>query len=92
MIAEGFHFQFPIYEPPSLAAKDNFCLSTRLSWLIRQKIDKFITVLFISRFALFLPGTNFVGGASEDLSASAKFDSRSGEKHDRVSPYTSFVF
>ena len=43
-------------------------------------------------FALLLPGINFVGDVSfKDLSASAKFDSRSGEKHDRVSAYTSFV-
>ena len=32
-----------------------------------------------------------VGNASEDLSASAKFDSRSEEKHDRISSNTSFA-
>ena len=42
-------------------------------------------------FASFLAGTKFVGDTSEDLSASAKFDSRSGEKNDHVFSYTSFV-
>ena len=48
------------------------------------------TVLFIKTiFPNFYPGQILL--ASEDLSASAKFDSRSGEKHDRVSAYISFV-
>ena len=55
--------------------------------------QRFIAVLFISRFCLIFTGDKFcsVGNASEDLSASAKFDSRSGEKHDRISSYTSFA-
>ena len=55
-------------------------------------IDNSLTRFFLlDDFAKFLPGANFVGDASENLSASAKFDSRSGQKHVRVSSYTSFV-
>ena len=57
IVAEGFHFQFPISEPPNLAAKENFCLSTRLPWLIWQMIAKLLTVLFIkSILPNFYPG------------------------------------
>ena len=52
----------------------------------------------LSRFCLLVDLPNFywekfcsLGNASEDLSASAKFDSRRGEKHDRISSNTSFA-
>ena len=55
--------------------------------------QRFIAVLFIGRFCLIFTRDKFcsVANASEDLSASAKFDSRRREKHDRVSSYTSFA-
>ena len=72
------------------AARKNFLPFYTLVVAYTTTIDKFIAVLFIKSILPFF-GTNFVGGASEDLSASAKFDSRSGEKHDRNFAYTSFV-
>ena len=64
-----------------------------MSCLIRQMIDN-----GLSRFCLLVDLPNFywekfcsLGNASEDLSASAKFDSRRGEKHDRISSNTSFA-
>ena len=104
IVAEGFHLQFffKLYNlSPSFAAKDNFCLSSKL---ITVKLhacrgfttydwQRFIVVLSISRFCLIFTRNKFcsVGNASKDLSASAKFASRSGDKHDRISSYISFV-
>ena len=104
IVAEGFHSQFffKLYNrSPSFAAKDNFCLSSKLITVklhacrgfTTNDCQRLIVVLFIGRFCLSFTRDKFcsVGNASEDLSALAKFASRSGEKHDHVPSYTSFV-
>ena len=50
-------------------------------------IENFIMVLFTR--LIFFTQDKFYWLAFDDLSASAKFDQRSREKHDRVSAYTS---
>ena len=102
IVAEGFHFQFffSILQSLSFVVKDNSFLSSKLITVqlraCRSLYDKWLTTVshsfvYQDDFASFLAGTNFVGDTSEDLSASAKFDSRSGEKNDHVFSYTSFV-
>ena len=61
--------------------------------LLRHLLKLLVAVLFISRFCLIFTRDKFcsVANASEDFSASAKFDSRIREKHNRVSSYTSFA-
>ena len=80
IVAEGFHLQFffKLYNlSPSFAAKDNFCLSSKL---ITVKLhacrgfttydwQRFIVVLSISRFCLIFTRNKFcsVGNASKEV-------------------------
>ena len=72
--------RFQILESLSFAAKDNFCLFSKLHAQLYACLSSYTTndwqvyhgFVYLVNFAKFLPGTNFVGGAFEDLSASAK--------------------